>query len=437
MGLFDSLKKKGFTELDNIKQSITGKANSEINAIKQTIAEKTNSLNIFSKEKEDSKVTTYQIENFQNYVVFDLETSCLNSKVAEIIEISALKVVSGNVTEEFSSLIKPCGKLDPKATEINKITSKMLKDAPSALAVLSQFQKFITGFTLVGYNIATYDLPILRRYFNELLKTDINNDYIDVLPMAQQRIPAIPNYKLSTIASYFCINASGAHRALADCLITKQCFEKLQELPILEKNSRRSPRKFHTELNDKTKALQELQAFLLGILSDNKLEENEILALKEWLNSHSALAGNYPFDRVFQSIEQVLEDGYISQDELDNLLVLFTKCISPTEESTCDASNIDFNDKIICLTGDFRFGSKADVEQVLISKGAICKSSVTKKTSYVIVGGCGSADWSCGNYGSKVKRAMELQEQGIEIQIIREDNLRCLKKGIGLRLFTK
>ena len=37
------------------------------------------------------------------------------------------------------------------------------------------------------------------------------------------------------------------------------------------------------------------------------------------------------------------------------------------------------------------------------------------------MGGSGSSAWSCGNYGNKVKKALELQEKGEPIKIIRED----------------
>ena len=42
---------------------------------------------------------------------------------------------------------------------------------------------------------------------------------------------------------------------------------------------------------------------------------------------------------------------------------------------------------------------------------------------YVVVGALGSPDWSNGNYGSKIKKAMELKESGKPIRIITEEQL--------------
>ena len=63
------------------------------------------------------------------------------------------------------------------------------------------------------------------------------------------------------------------------------------------------------------------------------------------------------------------------------------------------------------------------VEGLLTNMGGIPVKSVTKKTDYVIVGSQGSDAWSAGNYGSKIKKALELQEKGIAIQIIKESDL--------------
>ena len=51
------------------------------------------------------------------------------------------------------------------------------------------------------------------------------------------------------------------------------------------------------------------------------------------------------------------------------------------------------------------------------------KDAVSGKTSYVVVGSLGSDAYAYGTYGTKVKKAMELQEQGKPVRIITEDQL--------------
>lgn len=359
----------------------------------------------------------------QTVVFFDFETTSLSVKTTEIIEIAALKVSNGKVIQEFNTFVKPQYKMDPRALEVNGITAELLRDAPDAKAVLKKFIDFIGTSTLIGHNIASFDMPIFFRYSKQFFDYTPGNPYIDTLSLAQNRLPELPNHRLSTIASYFAIDTTNAHRALADCYITKKVYDELIKLPIPIANKPKQPHQFRTIHNDETKALQELQAFLLGVIADNKLTEAEIFSLKNWLDRHASLAGNYPFDKVFSTIEAALADGILTQSELKEMLDLFKKISSPLDAIAAPAENLDFKDKIVCLSGNFKTGEKSYVESLISKAGGICKSSVTQKTNYVIVGSKGSADWSCGNYGAKIKRVFELQDQGKDIQILKEDDL--------------
>lgn len=93
--------------------------------------------------------------------------------------------------------------------------------------------------------------------------------------------------------------------------------------------------------------------------------------------------------------------------------------------------NDDFtpiSEKQICLSGDFACGSKEEITAKLETIGATVKKAVSGKTDYLIVGKNGSDNWSCGNYGSKVKKALELQAKGKDIKIIKEEEFfKCTK----------
>ena len=103
------------------------------------------------------------------------------------------------------------------------------------------------------------------------------------------------------------------------------------------------------------------------------------------------------------------------------MLLLFKSFVNPSQD-TDSVSDISFKDKICVLTGDFKSGSKAEIEKNIVSKGGYVKSGVSKKTDFVIVGRFGSAEWKCGNYGTKIKKAKELQADGAKVQIISEDS---------------
>lgn len=59
----------------------------------------------------------------------------------------------------------------------------------------------------------------------------------------------------------------------------------------------------------------------------------------------------------------------------------------------------------------------------IMSKGGVMLKSVTKSCNYLAVGALGSDAWSFGNYGNKVKKAMEWKAKGQPIKIISEMTL--------------
>lgn len=108
-------------------------------------------------------------------VVFDLETTSLDTTVAQIVEIAA--VAYSNKLEEipggtFHSYIQPRwdDTVDPKSLEISGVTKDFLLDKPPEEVVFPLFTKYLKnlkakgGPIAAGHNILRYDLPIVARY---------------------------------------------------------------------------------------------------------------------------------------------------------------------------------------------------------------------------------------------------------------------------------
>lgn len=168
-----------------------------------------------------------EIYNFvDNYVLFDLETTGLNCKENEIIEIGAIKVVDGVVVDTFNTLIKPSVIIDEVITNITGITNSMVESSPNIGDVLVKFKDFIGNNVLIAHN-ANFDIGFLRKNFLSL-SIDFSNNYLDTLFLARKYVLNLKNYKLGTLAEYFNIDYSGAHRGLRDCMITKDVYDNLK-----------------------------------------------------------------------------------------------------------------------------------------------------------------------------------------------------------------
>ena len=161
----------------------------------------------------------------QDYVVFDFETTGLESAKDEIIEIGAVKISKGKIVSTFSTFVKPSVPIPAEITELTHITEEMVADAPAINYVLPDFYKYCYGCTLVAQNIA-FDYGFLNAIGKKMLY-NFDNPQKDTMIMARNKLRGLKNYKLGTICDYLGVSLVGAHRAVNDCLATAKVFLKL------------------------------------------------------------------------------------------------------------------------------------------------------------------------------------------------------------------
>ncbi len=166
-----------------------------------------------------------------DYVVYDLETTGTSCRLDRVIELSAIKVSEGKVVSEYTSLVNPHCAIPADASRVNGITDEMVRDAPDFDAVLKDFLEFAGDMVLVGHNIGSFDMKFIYRdceaYFGEVP----GNDYVDTLTYARCRLPGLSHYRLTDLARHYGIPTEGAHRALYDCRMNQQIYERLSREP--------------------------------------------------------------------------------------------------------------------------------------------------------------------------------------------------------------
>ena len=164
-----------------------------------------------------------------DYVVFDLETTGTSCQMDEVVEISAVKVIDGKVVDEYTTLVNPGRTIPPGASAVNGITDDMVSDAPTFEVALRDFNDFVGDMILVGHNIHMFDMKFICRDAMRYFGRTIGNDYIDTLPLAKAYLPEMRHHTLSDLADHYDIDSGGAHRALNDCRMNQQVFERLGE----------------------------------------------------------------------------------------------------------------------------------------------------------------------------------------------------------------
>lgn len=166
----------------------------------------------------------------KSFVVFDLETTGLNSSpvsgnMDRIIEIGAYKIIDGEITEYFSTFINPERKLSDEIIKLTGITEEMVAPAPLTESVMPDFFKFCNGSILVGHNVVGFDYKFVDYYWSQCGYV-FDRKLIDTIPLSQELLTGLPNYKLNTIAAKFNITFNH-HRAVDDALATAKIFIEL------------------------------------------------------------------------------------------------------------------------------------------------------------------------------------------------------------------
>ncbi len=156
-----------------------------------------------------------------SYVVFDTETTGLDYEKDEIIEIGAVKIKGGVITEQFQTLVKPNQKIPVTATEINNITDEMVARAPSGERVITDFYNWAKGSTLVAYN-ASFDMKFIQALAKKMGRY-FDNPVLDALALAKSKLK-LSRYKLSDVVKRLNVTLNNAHRALADTVATAEVF---------------------------------------------------------------------------------------------------------------------------------------------------------------------------------------------------------------------
>ena len=167
------------------------------------------------------------ISDHSRFVVFDLETTGLSTNEDAIVEFSAIKVIDGVVSDEFSTLVNPGIHIPYSSSSIHGITDDMVTDAPSTEEALNSFMEFIDDFALVGHNILRFDMKFIQRDVKRFFGTTLDNDIIDTLILSRKYLPKLCSHSLGALADHYDVSYEGAHRAFVDCRITLSVYQYL------------------------------------------------------------------------------------------------------------------------------------------------------------------------------------------------------------------
>ncbi|MBC8366293.1 UvrD-helicase domain-containing protein [bacterium] len=181
-----------------------------------------------------------EYQPLRDYVIFDLETTGIDTSRCEILEIGAIRYEGGREVARFETLVKPSGLVPAESTAIHGIDDAMLEKAPAPAQAIADFLRFVGDLDLVAHNGSSFDFPVLVRVARELGFARPRQALYDSLALARRLFPRERN-RLEDLIERFGISAEARHRALDDCRCLGEAFDQMQSLQ-LKRLARRSGR---------------------------------------------------------------------------------------------------------------------------------------------------------------------------------------------------
>ncbi len=163
-----------------------------------------------------------------SFVVFDIETTGFGPIHDQIIEIGAVKVVNGSITEKYSTFINPDVPIPFEIEQLTGITDQMVIDYPMIDKILPEFLAFCEGCILVAHN-ASFDVGFINKKA-EMMGISTDFTVIDTVGLARILLPNLNKFKLNIVAKALGISLENHHRAVDDAGATAEIFIKFIEM---------------------------------------------------------------------------------------------------------------------------------------------------------------------------------------------------------------
>ena len=291
-------------------------------------------------------------------LAYDVETAN-NKNVGSICAVGWAFLDNDRIIDHGYSLINPGCSFSKMNTAIHGITADDVKDAPAFSEYWeATLSQFMRKSIVIAHN-AGFDMSATEQALFNSSIPDPGITYIDSLQVAQAFFDS-DSYKLCDLAA-LAGHAYNEHNAGEDALALVRVLEYLRD--------------------------------------SNRLEDIASLLLRSGCSLMNTASNRYVPHKITLPSPPAAFRSHCSED------------VTPVDGL--------FACMRFCITGDVPGYERADVERIIMEHSGKPTGAVSGKTDYLIVGefeGC------CAGYVSgKMKKALELQEQGKRIQIIRPD----------------
>lgn len=190
------------------------------------------------------------------FVVFDSETTGLDTERDQVVQLGAVRIVNGRIVpgEAFDTLVNPGIKIPRRATRVHHISNAMVADAPDFPTARTAFCEFSRSSVLVAHN-APFDMAFLHRGANGP-GSEIDNPVLDTVHLSAIIFGGSAEHTLDALCERLNIEIAEdlRHTAMGDAVATAEAFVAM--VPILEARGLRTFGQVRAEMKKHSRILK-------------------------------------------------------------------------------------------------------------------------------------------------------------------------------------
>lgn len=157
-------------------------------------------------------------------IIFDVETTGLNTTRDRIIQLCYIKVYPNGTEERKEYLINPEMPIPEDSIKVHHITNEMVASKPTFKQVANEIKQAFTGSDIAGFNSNRFDIPILVEEMNRAgVELDVTRcKFVDVQIIYHKR----EKRDLEAAYRFYCHKEMDNHHdAMCDTETTYEVFK--------------------------------------------------------------------------------------------------------------------------------------------------------------------------------------------------------------------
>jgi predicted DnaQ family exonuclease/DinG family helicase len=168
------------------------------------------------------------------FVTIDIETTGLNPRSSEIIEIGAVRVVDGEIEERLHTYVRPVGEVPEEISRLIGVTPAELSEAPPWGKASGLLRSIVGVFPMVAY-AGKFE----ARFLGAQTTIPVDDNITGIRDLAQALLPGLSDHRPETLAAYFEVESSEKQKSLREVEeltgIHLALVKELRALPLATK----------------------------------------------------------------------------------------------------------------------------------------------------------------------------------------------------------